>query len=954
MKKSFKKWLAYGLATTLFVTAMSDLGALGNSNLVSAAEGNDYIEINKSTTADITVPDAPAEFRDLTAEQIIQETGIGWNLGNTLDAWTDDNFLTGETLWQNVTTTKALIKSVHDMGFNTLRLPVTWGANINDDYSVDEEWMSRVQEVVDYAISEDMYVMLNVHHDGCRNDDPTPHGWLNVDGSDEDFEVVRNKFNGLWSTIAERFKNYDEHLMFAAMNEVFGDDPLLDGNDKEHNFDCLGWKPQYGYNEAEKELLLIEYERIAALNQDFVDVVRSSGGNNDQRWIIVQPHNTSIFAVFDEELGFEMPTDTAERVMMEVHDYDSFTVDKSMNENQKDSYAQQFARLKETYVDNGIPVVIGEFGFKGTDKRCTKFEGVGYLSKKYSMIGCVWDNNGAGDYQVVDRVGMKPSDICVAALMRGFFDITEDAKVGAQTETVPMTELKVDTTSVEVEAGKAISVSAQASAPADTNDTIVWSTSDANIASVSNGKIQGNTPGTATITAKALSGTAAQEISVTVTPKELDDPTTEITVNYESLELSKGQEVYLTAETNNSEKVTYISDNETVANVSCDGRILAKDNGSANIKLVTADGYSKTIAVQVGGAVIDPGDIAEQLRLVIRAQYNSGSDDTYYGGSLTGSEYITITSDGTYTLSLDTAVDLPDEAKNKGVTNLNGLGALYIYDYDVATHVNKKSAIPADTRVSYSSIKINDVELLSKETEDYKAVKGSIFDTGNPFNAWDGSVVPEDKFSNNSYSITFPDIENPSKIEITFTVKGYREKVIQTAAPTATVTPSTAPTAPTATVAPTQAPAENIPAKNTKVTSSGSTFVVTSANASGGEVAMSKAKNAKTVNVPDTVTVSGKKYKVTSIKANAFKGNKKLTSVTIGKNVKSIGKNAFNSCKKLTKVTVKSTVLKSIGAKAFAQGSKKITVTVPKKKAKAYIKLFKKSGISKKVKYKKK
>ncbi len=192
---------------------------------------------------------------------------------------------------------------------------------------------------------------------------------------------------------------------------------------------------------------------------------------------------------------------------------------------------------------------------------------------------------------------------------------------------------------------------------------------------------------------------------------------------------------------------------------------------------------------------------------------------------------------------------------------------------------------------------------------------------------------------------------NGVKKEITVTVKGESKDPITSGNPnTPTVNPPVVSQLPQQT----PAPVSDIPAKNTKVSSAGSDFVVTSASASGGEVAMSKAKNAKSVNVPDTVTVSGKKYKVTSIKANAFKNNKKLTSVTIGKNVKSIGKNAFNGCKKLKKVTVKSTVLKSIGAKAFAKGSKKITVTVPKKKAKAYKKMFKKSGISKKAKYKNK
>ncbi|MDE6567981.1 MAG: leucine-rich repeat protein, partial [Lachnospiraceae bacterium] len=184
-------------------------------------------------------------------------------------------------------------------------------------------------------------------------------------------------------------------------------------------------------------------------------------------------------------------------------------------------------------------------------------------------------------------------------------------------------------------------------------------------------------------------------------------------------------------------------------------------------------------------------------------------------------------------------------------------------------------------------------------------------------------------------------IDSSIQKKITVTVKGVSSTPTQTP-------PNTQQTQAT------PKPVNDIPATNTKVSSAGCDFVVTASGASGGEVAMSKAKNAKTVTVPDTVTVSGKKYKVTSIKANAFKGNKKLKSVIIGKNVKSIGKNAFNGCKKLTKVTVKSKVLKSIGKKAFAKGSKKITVIVPKKKAKAYKKLFKKSGISKKAKYKKK
>lgn len=880
MKKGYKKLMACGLAAALMVTSLPELGFFG-SKTASAAEGDGIYTVRSTNTSDIQVPDAPAEFRDLSAEEITQEAGTGWNLGNTLDAWTGDNYLTGETLWQNVVTTKAIIKSVHDMGFNTIRIPVTWGANINEDYSVMEQWMSRVQEVVDYAISEEMYVILNMHHDGARNDDPTPHGWLNVDGPDEDFDVVREKFNGIWTTIAERFKNYDEHLMFAAMNEVFGDDPLMDGNDKDHNTDCLGWKPQYGYTEEEKELLLIEFERIAQLNQDFVDVIRASGGNNDMRWIVVQPHNTMTYAVFDEELGFEMPVDTAQRIMLEVHDYDAFSLTNSVDEEVKNSWAQHFARLQSDFVEQGIPVVIGEYGFVGgEDARKASCEGVAYLLKKYSLIGCVWDNNSdfnGDNYKVIDRTAMKPSNGCVASLMRGFYNVTDPSKIVYKTEVIPMTEINLDVSSLDMKAGETQTLTAQAGAPADTNDVIVWSTSDANIASVYHGRIKANSPGTVKITAKALTGTAVKVVNVTVAPKELDDPTTDITTNYEAIELAKGQETYLTAETNNSEKVRYISDNETIATVSCDGRVLAKDNGSANIKVVTADGYSVTVPVTVKRA--EMGNIADQLKLVIRAQYNSGSDDTYYGGVMTGSEFITIKSDGTYTLSLDTAVDLPQEAKDKGVTNLNGLGALYIYDYDVATQNAKKSEIPEDTMISYSSIKINGEELLLGETQDYYAVKGLIFDTGNPFNVWEGSVVQRDKYVVKSNAISFPAIENPTKIEITFSVKGYKEEIKPTEKPTSTPGNTVSPNVPKNTVAPSANPAGKKPAKvaNVKLKAAKKKMTVTWKKQAGMKYKVaystSKAKLAKLKNGK----VSAKGVKVVNA-TSAKKVIKKLKS----------------------------------------------------------------------------
>ena len=105
-------------------------------------------------------------FRTLTADEIVAEMGTGWNLGNTMDGHT--GFTPLETLWQPYVTTKELITAVHDAGFNTVRVPITWGNMIDDEngYAINEQWMSRVQEIVDYCVSQDMYCIINIHHQG--------------------------------------------------------------------------------------------------------------------------------------------------------------------------------------------------------------------------------------------------------------------------------------------------------------------------------------------------------------------------------------------------------------------------------------------------------------------------------------------------------------------------------------------------------------------------------------------------------------------------------------------------------------------------------------------------------------------------------------------------------------------------------------------------------------------
>ena len=224
MRKTFKKLMTFALSAAMAVTGVS-----GTSFASAATKTNEGGAVMASSTNEVETPDNPSPYTDLSAGEIISEMGTGWNLGNTLEG--HQNYAVGETVWQNAKTTKAFVKYVHDAGFNTIRIPVTWGNMINADYSINEEWMNRVQDVVDYATAENMYVVLNIHHDGTDNnsdykgtygDEKYSHGWLDITSDDETvWSGVKTKFAGVWKTIAERFKNYDEHLILESMNEVY-------------------------------------------------------------------------------------------------------------------------------------------------------------------------------------------------------------------------------------------------------------------------------------------------------------------------------------------------------------------------------------------------------------------------------------------------------------------------------------------------------------------------------------------------------------------------------------------------------------------------------------------------------------------------------------------------------------------------------------------------------------
>ena len=137
MRKSLKKIMTFALSAAMAVTGVS-----GTSFVSAATKTNEGGAVTASNTNEVETPDNPSPYTELSANEIISEMGTGWNLGNTLEG--HQNYAVGETVWQSAKTTKAFVKYVHDAGFNTIRIPVTWGNMINADYSINEEWMNRV------------------------------------------------------------------------------------------------------------------------------------------------------------------------------------------------------------------------------------------------------------------------------------------------------------------------------------------------------------------------------------------------------------------------------------------------------------------------------------------------------------------------------------------------------------------------------------------------------------------------------------------------------------------------------------------------------------------------------------------------------------------------------------------------------------------------------------------
>lgn len=382
--------------------------------------------------SDSEAKDSAKKWTELDQTQITEAMGLGWNLGNQLEA--SSGGLPSETCWGNPEITKELIDTVKAQGFKTVRIPVSYLDMIGDgpDYKIDTDWLDRVQEVVDYVVDNDMFAIVNMHGDGYYTVD---HSWLLCAEDDDKQTEIKDKYGKVWTQIADRFKDYDQHLIFESMNEEFNND--------------------YGKPDANA------YENINAYNQIFVDSVRATGSNNEKRWLLLPGWNTNIEYTANDEYNFKIPTDNGckadgKRIMISVHYYDpfNFTIDENKtartqwgkyavknydNWGQEDYVDSQMALLNEKFVSQGYPVVIGEFGAQDkTEKFADYNEFRRYWSeylikaaKKNGVVCVYWDNgyNGNKGFGIIDRNSLEITQPDLIAGMMRAINSTDDYEI---------------------------------------------------------------------------------------------------------------------------------------------------------------------------------------------------------------------------------------------------------------------------------------------------------------------------------------------------------------------------------------------------------------------------------------------------------------------------------------------------------------------------------------------
>ena len=342
-----------------------------------------------------------------TATEAVKNMKVGWNLGNTFDSHrigvTD--VTQTETMRGQPVTQPELMEMMKMAGFNAIRVPVTWYPHMNTAGNIDNAWMNRIQEVVDYVINQGMYCIINVHHDtGKTGNSNENKGWIRATR----YNYSQNKatFEKIWQQIANRFKNYGQLLIFEGYNEIL--DTLDSWNYPSYNTDKrIDITNEEGEVVAQipydADVAESAYDAINSYATSFVQTVRATGGNNAYRNLIVSTYAAADARSEGEKnlepvVNLNKP-ENSNHIIFEVHTYppivdkvDGVTVlrDSTKIKNQID---YMVGNMKTYFVERyNSPVIFGEWGTSNVDagsgktdydlRRDYMFKFVDYFIKK--------------------------------------------------------------------------------------------------------------------------------------------------------------------------------------------------------------------------------------------------------------------------------------------------------------------------------------------------------------------------------------------------------------------------------------------------------------------------------------------------------------------------------------------------------------------------------------------
>lgn len=380
---------------------VSSSSTAGSSSVTASSSSSEISSSSSSAESSAQAPaDVPekSDLSELTGLELAQRIKVGWNLGNAFDAsdctWVSDEMLY-ESAWNGDMTAEQHIETLKQAGFNAVRIPVSWHNHVSDNYSISEKWLSRVNEVVDWCLERDMFVILNIHHDNSTSFMFPTNQYL---------EQSKNYISAIWRQLAFHFRDYDERLIFEVMNE-----PRLIGHNNEWWID---------ENSADcKEAISC----INEINQVGVNTIRAAGGYNKTRFIMCPGYDASADGALNA--GFALPTDpTGEsgKIIVTVHAYtpyefalqDGGTAQwSSANANDLRNMTDFMDKIYEKFVKNGTAVIIDEFGARdknGNTEARADFAKTHVAEARKRGIPCFWwDNNafsGSGElFGVLNR-----------------------------------------------------------------------------------------------------------------------------------------------------------------------------------------------------------------------------------------------------------------------------------------------------------------------------------------------------------------------------------------------------------------------------------------------------------------------------------------------------------------------------------------------------------------------